>query len=44
MPVSEPDDTNELLEDLEPTARQTWWAVAVATAAFIAFVVVSLAV
>ena len=41
MPVSEPDDTNESLEDLEPTARQTWWAVAVATAAFIAFVVVA---
>ena len=41
MPVSEPDDTNKSLEDLEPTARQTWWAVAVATAAFIAFVVVA---
>ena len=41
MPVSEPDDTGESLADLEPTARQTWWAVAVATAAFVAFVVVA---
>ena len=41
MPVSEPDDTGASLADLEPTARQTWWAVAVATAAFVAFVVVA---
>jgi len=41
MPVSEPDDTSASLADLEPTAGQTWWAVAVATAAFIAFVVVA---
>ena len=41
MPVSEPDDTGASLADLEPTPRQTWWAVAVATAAFVAFVVVA---
>ena len=41
MPVNEPDDTGASLADLEPTARQTWWAVAVATAAFVAFVVVA---
>lgn len=41
MPVNERDDTVASLADLEPTARQTWWAVAVATAAFVAFVVVA---
>jgi hypothetical protein len=41
MPVNEPDDTDGSLADLAPTARQTWWAVAVATAAFVAFVVVA---
>ena len=39
--VDRRDDTGASLADLEPTARQTWWAVAVATAAFVAFVVVA---
>ena len=41
MPVSESEDTGASLSELEPTARQTWWAVAVATAAFVAFVLVA---
>ena len=36
MAVNEPDDTGVSLADLEPTARQTWWAVVVATAAVVA--------
>jgi signal transduction histidine kinase len=41
MAVNEPDDTGVSLADLEPTTRQTWWAVAVATAAVVAFVAVT---
>jgi hypothetical protein len=41
MPVSEPDDTGASLADLEPTTRQTWWAVGVAMAALVAFMVVA---